>query len=118
MDSGGGMSQGLADTLYQPQLAVVDLPAADGVTLNTGDQNGKGLLLVISPAGAIAGITIGMPSNPKLGQQFDICIPQFAVAALMLTAPGMTVLNAPASLAAGNYVSFRYVKANFWARAN
>lgn len=118
MDAGGGMSQAVADTLYQSQMVVVDFPASNGSTLNIGDQKGKGLILTISPAGSLAGITLVMPSNPVLGQQFDISIPQFAVAALTLTAPGMTILNAPASLVAGGYVSFRYVKANFWARTN
>lgn len=118
MDTGGGMSQVAADSLYQSQMVVADFPASNGSILNAGDQNGKDLLLTISPAGNLATLTIAFPLNPKLGQQFDISIPQFAIAALTLSASGGAIINAPTALTAGAYVSFRYVKTNFWARAN
>lgn len=116
MDAGGGMSQAVADLLYQSQWGYVDFPVTNGVTLNTGDQKGAPLLLTLSLIGTVASMTLGMPTNPKLGQIIDINCPQGAITTLNLTAPGMTIMNPPAGLAIGDYFSFRYTKANIWVR--
>lgn len=111
----GAMTQAAADARYQAQWIIQEVTPTTGQTLNTSTPNGESLLVSLQHSVAIAALTIGMPSSPKLGQFFDFSSTG-AVTLLTLTAPGMSIMNAPPQLAIGDYVSFRYTKANTWMR--
>lgn len=110
-----GLSQADADARFQAQWTITDVTPTNGQIIVTSTANGSSLLLTLSHTGTIASLTINMPSNPKLGMFFEISTVG-TVTALTLAAPGMMITNPPAQLAIGDYVSYRYTKANVWMR--
>lgn len=116
MDAGSGMSQGQADARYSAQWTVIEVTPTSGQTLSPSSPNGEPILLTLEHTAPIATLTINLPTSPKLGQFFEVNT-LGAVTALTLVAPdGTMIMNTQAQLAIGDYVGFRYTKANVWMR--
>lgn len=117
MDAGGGMSQAAADAKYQAQWVTSEATPTSGQTLSPTSPNGESILLTLKHTGTIATLTINFPSNPKIGQFFELNSPAGAVTTLNLVAPnGTTIMNPQAQLAVGDYVGYRYTTTNVWMR--
>lgn len=116
MDAGAGITMAIADAKYQAQWMIIEVVPTNGQSLSPSSPNGESILLTLEHTAAIATLTINLPANPKLGQFFEINTTG-AVNALTLTAPGgTTIMNPQAQLAVGDYVGYRYTKANVWMR--
>lgn len=115
MDAGGGMSQAAADAKYQPQWLIQEVTPVNNQSILTGSPNGESILLTLAHTATIATLTIGMPTNPKIGQFFEFNATG-AVTQLIIATNGATVMNPPQQLAIGDYVSYRYTKTGIWMR--
>lgn len=72
--------------------------------------------VIIDPAGTLAALTIALPTTPIDGQNVVIPTTQ-TITALTVTAATGTVLNAPATLTAGQAIEYKYIASpNKWVR--
>jgi len=72
-------------------------------------------VLILRPAGALATLTVNVPSSPFNGQEITVVSTQTITT---LTMGGGTIIGAPTTLAAGGYAAFVFNGANSeWCRA-
>lgn len=109
--SGSGAAQEVQDYMMQTQS--VSPTTGQTVTLVNDD---KDRTLVLTPAGAIAALTITFPSdaNSRLGQIVGITTSQ-PVVAVTLTA-GVSVSGFITSLSPNDFAIYQKIAANTWRR--
>lgn len=110
---GGGISQAVADGRYQALGTVKNVSPTTGQTA-AFDNASADQVLYITPAGALAALTISLPSDAssRLGQRAVFACSQAVTA---LTVNGSTnIANPPANLNANDCFAFIKVAANTW----
>ena len=107
-----GVSQASADATYAKKPTFQTASPTTGQTVVMTDDDTDGTLY-ITPAGALAALTITFPSdaNSRVGQWRRVACTK-AVAALTLG--GVTVLNATSSLIINDCFTFEKITANTW----
>jgi hypothetical protein len=70
----------------------------------------------VNPAGTIAALTVNLPTTPVDGQTITLSSTQ-VVTVFTLTAPSGTLFNAPAAMATGQTIEYKYLATQgFWIR--
>lgn len=109
--SGAGVTAQAA--VEASQMKTDTASPATGATVSfTNDTSDR--MLILTPAGALATLTVGFPTSPRVGQLCCVTTSQ-SIATLSVT--GGTVSGLVTSLSGGDLYSYRCVGGTTWRRA-